>query len=56
MKCQICEISLDGGREYLGHMIIQHEYPVSWLERMRSKQDRRTESHVEYFERIGRPT
>lgn len=33
VKCIVCGTALEEGRQYVGHMIIQHEYPFSWLQR-----------------------
>ena len=30
VKCSICGIMLNEGKQYQGHMIIQHDFPTSW--------------------------
>lgn len=33
MKCVVCDLSLEEGSQYVGHMVIQHDYPISWVKR-----------------------
>lgn len=36
-KCIACQIHLDEGEQYIGHMAFEHEYPNSWLEKVAAK-------------------
>lgn len=37
MKCIVCGVSLEEGTQYAGHMIVQHDYPVTWWDRQKPR-------------------